>query len=95
MKKGRFKGINNMPADYYWYSWKGKKNKKRGIQEMEIWLAEIIPQIDFVEDFIKASWPEVLFFKLWIKPKNIWLSLNIEHKIAIIGIIILAAGLFR
>ena len=87
-KKERYKGVNGLSADYFWFSNQGEKDKKRGIQEMENWLAHVTPLVDFEEKLIRASFFEVLKYRCLTKPKTWWLSLNTNQKIAILAIAI-------
>lgn len=88
IKKGRFKGINGLPADYYWFSINGKKDRKQGIQEMELWLAKVTPTLDHIEKLIIASNFDVMVYKYLTKPKKWWLRFNTDQKIKIIAMTI-------
>lgn len=87
-EKSRTKGHNGLAADYFWYSIKSKKDRKRGIQEFENWFANVIPILDGEEVLIRASFIEVLVYRYWIKPIQKWQSMSLENKIGIIGIVI-------
>lgn len=86
--KSRFEGINGLAADYYWYSNNGKKDRNRGIEGMENWLANIIPVLDGEEPLLRASLVEVLIYNTWTKPVQKWKSLSLGNKLAVIGILI-------
>ncbi len=86
--KSRFEGINGLPADYFWYSIKGKKNRLIGIQELEVWLANVIPILDGEEFLIRASFIDVIVYRYLVKPTRKWQSLSLENKIGIIEILI-------
>lgn len=83
--KNRFEGINGLSANYYWYSSNGKKDKKRGIEEMENWLANLIPVLDGEETLIRASTLEVFIYKVWTKSIKKWQALSVGNKIALSG----------
>lgn len=91
--KSRFEGINGLAADYYWYSNNGKKDKKRGMQKMENWLANVIPVIDGEEQLIRASIIEILIYEVWAKPIAKWNSLSTSDKIEVIGILVAAIAI--
>ena len=86
--KSRFKGINGLFADYFWYSINHKKDKKRGVQELEIWYANILPKLDGEEPLIRLSFIEILYYKYLVKSIQKWNLLEISNKITIISIFI-------
>lgn len=88
MKK-ELKGINEMPAKYYWFSLNGKKDKLRGIQFEEIWYAKVLPHLDGEEELIEASIIEIITYNTFIKQFNSWKKLDRSGKIEIIGIVLL------
>lgn len=97
-QKSRFRGINNLPAYYYYFPKNGKKDRSWGIQKMEIWFAKINPSLEESDPYLGANKIEILIFGFLLNPFrrlfSWWLSLNTDQKIRIvlgtIGIIIAA-----
>lgn len=92
--KSRFEGINGLVADYFWYSNNGKKDRQRGIQELENWYANIIPVLDGDEPLIRASLIDIFVYNVLNKPFKKLKSFSLGNKIAVLGIIITIISLF-